>query len=102
MIGLLLAAGTSLFVTLIGTRFLIDWLRARQIGQPIHEDVPSGHTTKAGTPTMGGVVIVARRVPRLHGRAPPRGRDLHPLRHPRRSSPSPARVWSARSTTGSR
>jgi phospho-N-acetylmuramoyl-pentapeptide-transferase len=58
MIGLLLAASTSLFVTLIGTRFLIDWLRSRQIGQPIHEDVPSGHTTKAGTPTMGGVVIV--------------------------------------------
>ncbi len=59
MIGLLLAAGTSLLVSLVGTRFLIDWLRNRHIGQPIHEDVPSGHTTKAGTPTMGGVVIVA-------------------------------------------
>ncbi|HET7718606.1 MAG TPA: phospho-N-acetylmuramoyl-pentapeptide-transferase, partial [Acidimicrobiales bacterium] len=35
-----------------------DWLRNRKIGQPIHEDVPSGHTTKAGTPTMGGIVIV--------------------------------------------
>jgi phospho-N-acetylmuramoyl-pentapeptide-transferase len=58
MIGLLLAAGTALLFALVGTRFLIDWLRARQIGQPIHEDVPSGHTTKAGTPTMGGVVIV--------------------------------------------
>ena len=58
MIGLLLAAGTSLFIALVGTRFLIDWLRNRAIGQPIHEDVPSGHTTKAGTPTMGGVVIV--------------------------------------------
>jgi phospho-N-acetylmuramoyl-pentapeptide-transferase len=59
MIGLLLAAGTAMLVSLVGTRFLIDWLRARRIGQPIHEDVPSGHTTKAGTPTMGGVVIVA-------------------------------------------
>jgi phospho-N-acetylmuramoyl-pentapeptide-transferase len=28
------------------------------VGQPIHEDVPDGHTTKAGTPTMGGVAIV--------------------------------------------
>jgi phospho-N-acetylmuramoyl-pentapeptide-transferase len=59
MIGLLLAAGTSLLVALVGTRFLIDWLRAHRVGQPIHEDVPSGHTTKAGTPTMGGLVIVA-------------------------------------------
>jgi phospho-N-acetylmuramoyl-pentapeptide-transferase len=59
MIGLLLAAGSALLIALVGTRFLIDWLRNRQIGQPIHEDVPSGHTTKAGTPTMGGVVIVA-------------------------------------------
>jgi phospho-N-acetylmuramoyl-pentapeptide-transferase len=58
MIGLLLAAGTSLLVSLFGTRFLIGWLRNRKIGQPIHEDVPSGHTTKAGTPTMGGVMIV--------------------------------------------
>jgi phospho-N-acetylmuramoyl-pentapeptide-transferase len=58
VIGLLLAAGTALFVALVGTRFLIDWLRAHHVGQPIHEDVPSGHTTKAGTPTMGGIVIV--------------------------------------------
>ena len=58
MIGLLLAGATSLLVSLLGTRFLIDWLRSRSIGQPIHDDVPSGHTTKAGTPTMGGLVIV--------------------------------------------
>lgn len=59
MIGLLLAAGASLIVSLLGTRYLIDWLRSRSIGQPIHDDVPSGHTTKAGTPTMGGIGIVA-------------------------------------------
>ncbi|MGH9138321.1 MAG: phospho-N-acetylmuramoyl-pentapeptide-transferase [Acidimicrobiales bacterium] len=59
MIGLLLAAATGLLVALFGTRFLVGWLRSRNIGQPIHEDVPSGHTTKAGTPTMGGVAIVA-------------------------------------------
>ena len=58
MIGLLLAAGTALLVAIVGTRFLIDFLRAHRVGQPIHEDVPSGHTTKAGTPTMGGIVIV--------------------------------------------
>jgi phospho-N-acetylmuramoyl-pentapeptide-transferase len=59
VIGLLIAAGTSLVVALVGTRFLIDWLRRLGIGQPIHESVPSGHITKAGTPTMGGIVIVA-------------------------------------------
>jgi phospho-N-acetylmuramoyl-pentapeptide-transferase len=58
VLGLLLAAATALFVSLLGTRFLIDWLRNHAIGQPIHDDVPSGHTIKAGTPTMGGVVIV--------------------------------------------
>jgi phospho-N-acetylmuramoyl-pentapeptide-transferase len=58
VIGLLLAAAAALFVSLIGTRFLIDWLRNRSIGQPIHDDVPSGHTIKAGTPTMGGIMIV--------------------------------------------
>jgi phospho-N-acetylmuramoyl-pentapeptide-transferase len=45
-------------VSLLGTRNLIDWLRAHRVGQPIHEDVPDGHTPKAGTPTMGGVAIV--------------------------------------------
>jgi phospho-N-acetylmuramoyl-pentapeptide-transferase len=57
MVPLLIAAGISLAVSLVGTRYLIDWLRAHRMGQPIHEDV-EGHTKKAGTPTMGGVAIV--------------------------------------------
>jgi phospho-N-acetylmuramoyl-pentapeptide-transferase len=36
---------------------LIRWLRSRQIGQAIREEGPKGHQTKAGTPTMGGVLI---------------------------------------------
>jgi phospho-N-acetylmuramoyl-pentapeptide-transferase len=52
----------GLLVSLVGTRYLIDWLRAHRVGQPIHEDVPDGHTTKAGTPTMGGVAIVVAAV----------------------------------------
>ncbi len=58
MIRLLIAASLAVLVSLIGTRYLIDWLTKHRIGQPIHEDVPEGHTTKAGTPTMGGVAIV--------------------------------------------
>jgi phospho-N-acetylmuramoyl-pentapeptide-transferase len=58
VVGLLISAGVAMMVSLLGTRFLIDWLRSRKVGQPIHEDV-KGHSTKAGTPTMGGVAIVA-------------------------------------------
>jgi phospho-N-acetylmuramoyl-pentapeptide-transferase len=58
VIRLLLAAGISSVVALAGTKVLITWLTRRRIGQPIHEDVPEGHTVKAGTPTMGGLAIV--------------------------------------------
>ena len=59
MIALLLAAGVALFVSLVGTPFLISWLRAHGIGQPILEELSTVHFKKAGTPTMGGVAIVA-------------------------------------------
>ena len=58
MIALLLAAATALILSLAGTPLLIRLLRARNIGQQIREDGPSGHATKAGTPTMGGLAIV--------------------------------------------
>ena len=58
MIALLIAAGVSMGVSLIGTRVLVPWLRSRGVGQPIRLDGPQGHLTKAGTPTMGGVAIV--------------------------------------------
>ena len=62
MVALLIAAAIGLVVSLIGTSLLIGWLTARNVGQPIHEDVPAGHTVKAGTPTMGGLAIVAAAV----------------------------------------
>ncbi|MDP1819290.1 MAG: phospho-N-acetylmuramoyl-pentapeptide-transferase [Acidimicrobiales bacterium] len=62
MVALLLALGLGLATSLVGTKLLIDWLVARQVGQPIHADVPEGHTVKAGTPTMGGVAIVVAAV----------------------------------------
>jgi len=62
VIPLLTAGAIGLLVSLLGTRYLIDWLRSHRVGQPIHEDVPDGHTTKAGTPTMGGVAIVVAAV----------------------------------------
>ena len=59
MIALLIAASSSMLVALVGTRYLVPWLQARGVGQPIRLDGPQGHVTKAGTPTMGGVAIVA-------------------------------------------
>ena len=58
MVALLLAASLAVASSLMGTKLVIDYLVARSIGQPIHEDVPLGHTVKAGTPTMGGIAIV--------------------------------------------
>jgi phospho-N-acetylmuramoyl-pentapeptide-transferase len=55
---LLFAAAVSLAVSLVGTKLLINYLTSRHIGQPIREDGPEGHSTKAGTPTMGGAAIV--------------------------------------------
>jgi len=58
MVSLLLSGGVALVVALIGTPLLIRSLQARGIGQQIREDGPQVHLTKAGTPTMGGIVIV--------------------------------------------
>jgi phospho-N-acetylmuramoyl-pentapeptide-transferase len=58
VIALLIAAGVAMLTSLVGTPFLISWLRAHAIGQPIREEGPKGHLTKAGTPTMGGIAIV--------------------------------------------
>jgi phospho-N-acetylmuramoyl-pentapeptide-transferase len=49
----------------LGPRF-IDYLRLKEFGQQIREEGPAGHHGKAGTPTMGGVLIfVAIAVPFL-------------------------------------
>ncbi len=51
---------TALFISFwLGPR-LIRWMRRKQgRGQPIREDGPEGHIiAKAGTPTMGGVLIL--------------------------------------------
>ncbi|MBW8827692.1 MAG: phospho-N-acetylmuramoyl-pentapeptide-transferase [Acidobacteria bacterium] len=59
MIALLVAAGVAMIVSLVGTPFLISWLRAHSLGQPILEELADTHREKAGIPTMGGLAIVA-------------------------------------------
>lgn len=45
-------------VTAVLTRPLIGWLRARQVGKAIRAEGPD-HAAKAGTPTMGGLAMLA-------------------------------------------
>jgi phospho-N-acetylmuramoyl-pentapeptide-transferase len=58
VIGVLVAAATALLLALAGTPLLVRWFRSRGIGQPIRDEGPSTHRSKAGTPTMGGTAIV--------------------------------------------
>jgi phospho-N-acetylmuramoyl-pentapeptide-transferase len=51
------ASLTALLIALLIGPFVIEKLREFQIGQYIREDGPKDHQKKAGTPTMGGVLI---------------------------------------------
>ena len=59
MTRLLIAAGLAMAVSLFGTKALIEFLTRHRVGQPIRDDGPEGHHVKAGTPTMGGLAVVA-------------------------------------------
>src|SRR5256885_6122478 len=52
------ASLTAMFLALVFGPWLIRKLRELQIGQYIREEGPQNHQKKAGTPTMGGVLIV--------------------------------------------
>ena len=52
------ASLTAMFLALVFGPWLIHKLRELQIGQYIREEGPQAHQKKAGTPTMGGVLIV--------------------------------------------
>ena len=54
----ILAVITALMVALILGPVVIRKLREYQIGQAIREVGPKSHLSKAGTPTMGGVLIL--------------------------------------------
>src|SRR5215471_10534836 len=53
-----LASITALLITLVLGPWVIQRLGEMQIGQFIREEGPESHQAKAGTPTMGGVLIV--------------------------------------------
>ena len=53
-----MAAITSLTITMIFGRTLIDYLRKKQAGESIRDLGLDGQMEKSGTPTMGGLIII--------------------------------------------
>jgi len=62
VISLMASGGIALWAAALGTPIFIRWLARRRIGQQIREDGPFMHLAKAGTPTMGGVALIAAAV----------------------------------------
>jgi phospho-N-acetylmuramoyl-pentapeptide-transferase len=50
---------TALLVSFILGPWIIRRLRALKVGQQVRDDGPQTHLTKQGTPTMGGLLIIA-------------------------------------------
>ena len=56
-----LASITALGIALVAGRSIIRWLRQQQLGEQVREGEEAGavsHVHKAGTPTMGGIIIL--------------------------------------------
>ncbi len=52
------AAVTALVLSFLLGLILIEKLRALKVGEVVRTDGPSSHSAKAGTPTMGGAIIL--------------------------------------------
>ncbi len=55
--GILFGGTAALLICIFLSPKFIEFLRVREFGQHIREDGPEGHLQKAGTPTMGGVLV---------------------------------------------
>ena len=53
-----LAALTALAITLFIAPRVIEWLKKISMTQQIRDDGPKTHYSKAGTPTMGGIIVI--------------------------------------------
>lgn len=53
------SGGTALVMLVLAMPLFIRQLRRQAIDQPIRDDGPAEHLSKAGTPTMGGVLVLS-------------------------------------------
>ncbi len=56
---IIIAAAIALAVSILLTPYLIKVFSGQGFGQEIRQDGPASHQAKRGTPTMGGVAIIA-------------------------------------------
>ncbi|HXC59325.1 MAG TPA: phospho-N-acetylmuramoyl-pentapeptide-transferase, partial [Steroidobacteraceae bacterium] len=54
----ILAVASALLISLLIGPAMIRWLSRYQVGQQVRDDGPQTHLKKAGTPTMGGTLII--------------------------------------------
>lgn len=54
----IIAALTAFIFCLITGKWFIRWLQQKHLGQQVRQEGPKSHYTKAGTPTMGGALIL--------------------------------------------
>lgn len=55
----ILSTLTALLMAVLIGPAMIRWLQTMQIGQTVRDDGPQSHLSKSGTPTMGGLLILA-------------------------------------------
>ena len=105
LMGEVLIGGTaSLLICIFLSPKFIGFLRAREFGQQIREEGPQEHHAKAGTPTMGGLIIfTAIAVPFFLLTNPTRARSgssVSRWRVPRSGSPTTTRSSSSAARWG--
>ena len=54
----MMAAVTAVLMSLFAGNKIIDWLRAKQIGETVRDLGLADQIQKKGTPTMGGIIII--------------------------------------------
>jgi len=59
VVQVLLSGLIAMVIAIVAGPKFIDFLRRNEFGQHIREEGPSGHVVKQGTPTMGGLLIMA-------------------------------------------
>ena len=58
MAEILIGGTAALLICIFLSPKFIEFLRRREFGQHVRDDGPQGHLGKAGTPTMGGVIML--------------------------------------------
>jgi phospho-N-acetylmuramoyl-pentapeptide-transferase len=63
MVRALVLGAMAFVLSVVVGQPLVEFLRRRRLGKEVSSDGPPSHLTKAGTPTMGGVLIFAMVLP---------------------------------------